>query len=330
MHHDPSSVSVAVVGGGIAGLIAARHLQDTGHDVHVFDKARGPGGRMSTRREDGYEFDHGAQYFTVRDESFREAVGQWRDRGIVEGWPGQIVKLTNGIVQVEHEPVERFVAIPGMNALCHDLSDSLTVTFNTPVSRILRANGTWALSFDDKRELGRFDRAIVTTPPAQAAPLLADAPNLAQRVASVEMLPCWAVMVIFDRDLDIEWGGAFVFESPLSWVARNSSKPGRPSGESWVLHGSPEWSEAHIESDPIEVGDELITAFFEATRVRKSESVLRSVHRWRYAKTKTPLATGYLYDLELGVGVCGDWCRGDHVEDAFVSGLALARRISGV
>jgi predicted NAD/FAD-dependent oxidoreductase len=286
MHHDRSSVSAAVVGAGIAGLIAARHLQDTGYDVHVFDKARGPGGRMSTRREDGYEFDHGAQYFTMRDESFREAAGRWRDRGIVERWPGQIVKLTNGDVQVEHELVEKFVAVPRMNALCHDLSDSLTVTFNTPVSRILRANGAWALACDGGRELGQFNRVIVTTPPAQAAPLLADAPNLAQRVASAEMLPCWAVMVVFDRGLDIEWDGAFVLESPLSWVARNSSKPGRPSGESWVLHGSPEWSEAHIESDPIEVGDELITAFFEATRERRSESVLRSVHRWRYAKTK--------------------------------------------
>jgi len=98
----------------------------------------------------------------------------------------------------------------------------------------------------------------------------------------------------------------------------------------WVLHGSPEWSEAHIESDPVEVGDELITAFFEATRARRSRPVSRSVHRWRYAKTGIPLAAGYLHDPERGVGVCGDWCRGDRVEDACLSGLALARRISGV
>ena len=96
-----------------------------------------------------------------------------------------------------------------------------------------------------------------------------------------------------------------------------------------MLHGSPEWSEAHIETDPIEVGDELVTAFFEETRVRRSRGVFRSVHRWRYARTKTPLATGYLYDPELGVGICGDWCRGDRIEDAFLSGLALARRIRG-
>jgi predicted NAD/FAD-dependent oxidoreductase len=327
MHHDPSGISVAVVGAGISGLVAARQLQDTGYDVRVFDKARGPGGRMSTRRQDGYEFDHGAQYFTVRDESFREAVGHWRDRGMVEVWPGRIVKLADGNVQVEHEPVERFVAVPRMNALCHDLSGSLTVEFNSPVSRILRAEGAWALSLEDGRQLGHFNLVIVTTPPAQLAPLLAEAPNLAKGVAPAEMLPCWAVMVVFERGLEIEWDGAFVSGSCLSWVARNSSKPGRTGGESWVLHASPEWSEAHIEANPIGVGDELITAFFEETGVRRPESVLRSVHRWRYAKTRTPLAAEYLYDVELGLGVCGDWCRGDRVEDAFLSGLALARRI---
>lgn len=330
MNRESSTVSVAVVGAGIAGLSAARQLDDTGYDLHVFDKARGPGGRMSTRREDGYEFDHGAQYFTVRNEAFRGAVAEWQQRGMVEAWPAQIVNITKGDVQIDDEPIERYVAVPRMNALCRDLSDSLTVTFNTPVSRIVRAKGAWALSSEDGRELGRFDHVIVTAPPAQAAPLLAEAPSLAREVASAEMLPCWAVMVVFDRGLDIEWDAAFVFESSLSWVARNSSKPGRAGGELWVLHGSPEWSEAHIEADPIQVGDELTTAFFQETRVRRTRCVLRSVHRWRYAKTKTPLSAGYLYDPELGVGVCGDWCRGDRVEDAFVSGVALARRIRGV
>jgi predicted NAD/FAD-dependent oxidoreductase len=216
-----------------------------------------------------------------------------------------------------------------MNALCSDLSDSLTVAFNTPVSGIEQASGAWALSSGDGLDLGRFDRVIVTTPPAQAAPLLAHAPRLGQVAASAEMLPCWSVMVVFDRRLDVQWDGAFVSDSPLSWAARNSSKPGRPAGESWVLHASHEWSEAHIEDEPVRVGAELTAAFFEAARARSAESVFRSVHRWRYAKTRTSLANEYLYDPALRVGICGDWCRGDRVEDAFLSGLALARRIVG-
>ena len=46
---------IAVIGAGMAGLSCARHLQEAGCRVTVFDKARGPGGRMSTRRGDGWQ-----------------------------------------------------------------------------------------------------------------------------------------------------------------------------------------------------------------------------------------------------------------------------------
>ena len=48
------------------------------------------------------------------------------------------------------------------------------------------------------------------------------------------------------------------------------------------------------------------------------------VHRWLYAKTEQPLGTSHLWNSKLGIGVCGDWCLGHRVENAFVSGLELA------
>lgn len=81
--------TVAVVGAGIAGLTASRALRDHGLSVTVFEKSRGPSGRMSTRRVDGgrVQFDHGAQYFTARDPAFRRQVEGWvhdRDRRSVD------------------------------------------------------------------------------------------------------------------------------------------------------------------------------------------------------------------------------------------------------
>ena len=46
---------MAVIGGGIAGLSCATVLQQAGLKVSVFDKSRGAAGRMSTRREDGWQ-----------------------------------------------------------------------------------------------------------------------------------------------------------------------------------------------------------------------------------------------------------------------------------
>jgi renalase len=78
---------IGIVGAGMAGLACAEGVTRRGDDVVLFDKGRGAGGRMSTRRiatsaGEAY-FDHGAQYFTVRDAAFGQRVEAW----ISQGWP---------------------------------------------------------------------------------------------------------------------------------------------------------------------------------------------------------------------------------------------------
>ncbi|CAI9755060.1 unnamed protein product [Fraxinus pennsylvanica] len=62
--------NVAVIGSGISGTVCASILAKNGISVTIFESARGPGGRMSQRREiaeDGREllFDHGAPCFSL-------------------------------------------------------------------------------------------------------------------------------------------------------------------------------------------------------------------------------------------------------------------------
>ncbi|MFC5970021.1 NAD(P)/FAD-dependent oxidoreductase [Halomarina salina] len=52
---------VAVVGGGLAGLVAARRLAESGHDVELLERERTVGGRVRTVHEDGFTFDRGFQ-----------------------------------------------------------------------------------------------------------------------------------------------------------------------------------------------------------------------------------------------------------------------------
>jgi len=74
--HVPAQhpLKVAVVGTGIAGAACAASLQQAGLDVTLYDKSRGVGGRLATRRatwtgSDGasmrVEFDHGAQLHRI-------------------------------------------------------------------------------------------------------------------------------------------------------------------------------------------------------------------------------------------------------------------------
>ncbi|MEH6365300.1 MAG: FAD-dependent oxidoreductase, partial [Pseudomonas marincola] len=81
-----ASPPIAIIGAGIAGLSAAQSLQSAGYAVQLFDKSRGSGGRMSSKRSDAGSLDLGAQYFTARDRRFVEAVQQWQARGWVSEW----------------------------------------------------------------------------------------------------------------------------------------------------------------------------------------------------------------------------------------------------
>ncbi|WP_101296315.1 NAD(P)/FAD-dependent oxidoreductase [Halegenticoccus soli] len=53
--------SVAVVGAGLAGLVAARRLAAAGADVTVYERREEVGGRVRTRRKDGFTLDRGFQ-----------------------------------------------------------------------------------------------------------------------------------------------------------------------------------------------------------------------------------------------------------------------------
>ncbi|WP_299268700.1 NAD(P)/FAD-dependent oxidoreductase [Halorientalis sp.] len=64
---------VVVVGGGLAGLVAARHLADAGRDVTVLEAREEVGGRVRSVREDGFVFDRGFQVlFTAYPAAKRE------------------------------------------------------------------------------------------------------------------------------------------------------------------------------------------------------------------------------------------------------------------
>jgi len=332
-HRSPrgTPLTVAVIGGGVAGAAAARALKDAGHVVTVFDKGRGPGGRLSTRTEGDHRFDHGAQYFTVRDERFARWARAW--------WQERLINQWKGVIEGErarphaHELV-RLVGVPGMNAVLKRMLLDVDVRFGVEVKGLTRDGSRWRLLDAAGHALGEYEVAVVATPAPQAAALIDPSSYaLASRIRDeVVMAPCWAVLVHFAETTGVPWDGCFSHVGPLSWLAKNSSKPERANvhGESFVLHASAEWSRAHLELEPEQVVPMLMDAFFATTGVQRREPVLAKAHRWRFAKTEKPLGEPCLWDAGLQLAVCGDWCLGARVESAFLSGSAAAGRINAL
>ncbi|MBX2820986.1 MAG: FAD-dependent oxidoreductase [Rhodothermaceae bacterium] len=321
---------VAIIGAGVAGLAAARSLQNNGINVTLFDKSRGPGGRMATRRIDDLAFDHGAQYFTVRDDRFRRQVHLWLQEGIVKEWRGSIGSVKNGTVQKKSVSTVRYVGAPRMSAITRSMSARLDIKFKTRIIDSHFDGSHWEITDENQMTYGSYDALVITTPPTQALPFLDQSPALKREIECIIMQPCWAVMASFNRPLPLSSDGLFVEDSPLSWICRNNSKPGRPESESWVLHGSPEWSSDHLEKKPDEILPLLLTAFFEATGLKSVKPDFAKAHRWRYALAENPLTQEYFWDEENRLAVCGDWCNGSRIEGAYLSGVSAAGRLAGL
>jgi photolyase PhrII len=320
---------VAVIGAGVAGLACARTLHDHGLPVVVFDKARGPGGRTSTRRAEGGGFDHGALYFTARDPRFRRVVESWVLDGVVAPWEGRFVRLKAG---GERSPdllqTERFVGVDRMSAVAAHLAAELKLTPSVQVSALHHDGRRFTLIDGAGAAHEGFDVVLLALPAPQAAPLLALSPSLAVRAAEARLDPCQAVMVRLAAPLDLGFDAARVEGSALGYAARDSSKPGRAPGERWVLHGARDWSATHLEDPPELVVKALVGAFSEVAGAEVLP-VEANAHRWRYALATGPFGEDALWDNTLGLGACGDWCVGPRVEAAYLSGVAMAGRVLG-
>lgn len=320
-----SNTTVAVIGAGISGLSCARALKAGGLAVTVFDKSRGTSGRMSTRRvtERGLQFDHGAQFFTAHSTRFRQQVAAWVAGGHAALWEGRFGTLGEHGFRAAL-PEARYVGTPRMSALGRHLAEGLTVRTGVRVTRVVPDRGGLVHAEDGSEE--RFDQVVVAVPSVQAVPLLAAVPTLTARAAEAEMAPCRALMLQFATPLDLPFDGVEVTRGPLSWIARDASKPGRPDAECWVAHASPEASRAHLEEDPQAAAARLVPAFLEAVGVSQQPTHAVS-HRWRYARPMASSDDGCLYEPSLGIGACGDWLVGPRVEAAWRSGVLLAARI---
>ena len=328
---------VAVIGGGVAGAMCARTLADHGVDVHVFDKGRGAGGRMSTRRREVLRFDHGAQYFTVRDRHLRRRVALWEQAGVVQPWDGAFGRIgPQGEFIRDHRDRTRYVGAPSMNALVRhlltDLESAGRVRWETRIGGIAREQGGWRLSDEAGVSLGQrtFDRVVLAVPAPQAVVLLGEH-AFAAKLSEVEVAPCWAMMSEVSGVTELPWVGVRPERGPIAWIGRDHTKPGRRRGafETWVLHATPDWSRQHLEDTPQQVADALVAALKAMSGLGRVLVHHPTAHRWRYALVTKPLGEACLYDSSCGLGVCGDGLVGGRVESALVSAAALAGRLLG-
>ena len=320
---------IAIIGAGLSGLTAAHLLKD--HcDVTVFEKSRGVGGRMSTRRAEPYFFDHGAQYFTAKTKPFQAFIQPLLDQGIIEKWNVRCVTIDADNTNTKEnwkDDRPRYVGVPGMNNVAKFLAKDLDIQSNTRIISLSNYD-KWQLIDEREQQFEEFDWVISTIPSPQAVQLLPQTFAFHRDIQLAEMDPCFALMLGFEKDLPIEFEAAQITNSDLSWIAVNSLKPQRPGPFTLMVHSNPEFARTHIDNDRQPVMQHLIEETSRIIGHDVSSADYKTLHGWRYANVTQRERTNRVFlDPVQKLAVCGDWCSRGRVEGAFTSAFNLAEKL---
>jgi renalase len=318
--------NIAVVGAGLAGVTAAHRLEKHGLAVTVFDRGRRVGGRCSSQGRDQI-YDHGAQFLTLSNPEFELMIDTLRQSGAVAPWTGHFVRLQGGWEQHDEEPI-RFVGVPHMRTIVETLACGLNVQHDNHVQRIETCARGWRLINHDGSDLGEYNALVLAMPPEQVRSLLPSASVIFSATNNIKSRPSWALMVEFKERLPLAYDSALIDHNTIAWAARDSSKPGRPAGERWVVHSSAAWAQAHLKTAPETVAFELYEAFLDATQLSNPAKVSAKAHRWRLGFPLTTALKDAYWDDEMSIGVCGDWCVSDNLQGAFLSGTLCGELVA--
>lgn len=324
---------VGIVGAGIAGLGAARTLHKGGHEVVVFEKSRGFGGRAATRRIGDYVFDTGA---TIISPGGSELESVMRNELPTD----DLIQVTKPIfmhsygritaVDPQRGQPMRYAYRKGMNTLGKLLAEGLDVRFETKIDVIeTPADGGFAIGGE------AFDAVVVTPPLPQTEELLENS-GIKHRVGNSRYRQCLSVMLGFDQPLDKPYHALIDpnQSEPLTWLSLETVKcplgERAPEGHAAVVaqmsarysrYSFEKEDEKIIRDTAVDVGRILGKGF--------SQPVVSGVMRWRYSHVSNTLSYESVNSPGSKLLIASDGLVGARVQQAFDMGVRAARQLMG-
>lgn len=308
-------MNVTIVGAGLSGLLAARELTSHGHTVLVLDKGKGVGGRLATRRIGEAVFDHGAQFFTVRDPRFQEIVDGWLAAGAVRVW-------CHGF-GAEQDGFPRYVGGEGMTSIAKHLATGLDVRTSSLVFSVLPSdNGGWTTTLDTGESFDS-DAVVLTAPIPQSFGFAFTAGvEFPEELRTIDYDRTLGLLVALDGPSAIPAPGAL--QNPddvFSFVGDNHAKGISPV-HAVTFHANPTWSSEHWDMPPAEAEELLRVAarpYLGAATITAS-----NFKRWRFATPQRNWPERTWTNESRTMIVAGDAFAGPRVEGAALSGLDAA------
>jgi len=315
---------ITIIGAGFSAAVLSTLLVE--HELSIFDKGRGPGGRSSARRVDGVGvFDHGLQYVHPKNSQFQLFLDQYLS-DYIHNWLGSFYEDGN---QVKQDKV-RYVGNSGNNDFIKYLLAKNT-SYQKELASLKKNNSGWNLLFKDGSEISA-QNVILTTPLEQCRVLL-EPLKLTLKLEG-EMQPIFSVMLALNKSSGIQGSGYVISNNPIiGWCANESSKNRENNNsnlELWSIQSTVEYAKnnyKHYREKKEVMLQEMIKAFVNQFGLQQLDIHYQNIHGWLYAYNEQPKTEKYIWLPEIGLGICGDWMAGPKAENSWESASLLAKAI---
>ena len=318
-------IDFCVLGSGIAGSTIANLLSKK-YSVHVFDKARGPGGRSSNKRfKKDLSFDHGVQYISPKSKPFIKYINKLYRNKILKSWDNNHLDLT-----FEKRPFStKYIGRKANNDLVKYNLKNIKQSFASPIEKINFKKYFWEITLKNKSKY-QFKSLIITCPFPQLKKLAKNYLNKNILKLKVQMQPNITVMLALKNQKTLPISSIKFNDDILAWAANeNSKKRFKSNIDLWTLQATLKWSKKTINKYKTDksVMSKLITRFIKLTGLDKNKIIFKKIHGWKYSYNykKTPYLS--IWNKKNNLGVCADWLSGPKVENAWLSANDLAKKI---
>ena len=285
---------------------------------------------MATRSAAPFEFDHGAQYFTCRTDTFKNFLLPYLANEIVAEWKPKILTLEKDKKSFKRLWYEsHYVAQPRMTTLVKTMAAPIDIKLKTKIGRVERQNDRWRLVNDEGEVVGESFDWVISAIPAMQAQEIFDASDVKlSGLSHVEYSPCFALLVGLASTVQLNFDAAYVKNSPIKWIAVNSTKIGRSTHKALVIHSCNTWARDNLEGKLSHIKAQLIDELKALMGLSANDLNHIDIARWRYAKVSEEAPQGVYLNTSLKIAACGDWCFGNRVEDSFLSAIRLSKKLT--
>jgi len=318
-------IDFCVLGSGVAGSTIANLLSKK-YSVHVFDKARGPGGRSSNKRfKNNLSFDHGVQYISPKSKPFIKYVHKLYKNKILKSWDDDHLDFT-----FEKKPFStKYIGRKANNDLVKFNLKNIKQSFESQIEKIYFKKYFWEITLKDKSK-HQFKSLIITCPFPQLKKLAKNYLNKDILKLKVQMQPNITAMLALKNQKNLPISSIKFNDDILAWAANeNSKKRFKSNINLWTLQATLKWSKKTINKYKKDksIMSQLIMRFIKLTGFKKNKIIFKRIHGWKYSYNyeKTPYLS--IWNKKINLGICGDWFTGPKVENAWLSANDLAKKI---